>query len=501
MKTDCDLEKVALPNGVVRYTEDASTDGGRQILRYAGTGQAYAIVAHASPAQLEETVSKAKTAFASAVWSGKLASERSRIMQRIADVIDAHSEELIQLHTLETGIPAKQARAMHVPRSAENFRFFGELLGSLSGETYDQTGRYLSLVTREPVGVGLVIAPWNAPLILSTMKIAAAMSVGNSVILKPSEYTPLCALRLVELMAEAGVPENVVQVVCGPGQSVGKELVQHSDIGAVGFIGGTATGKSIMAGAAINLKKVGLELGGKSANIITPSADLDAAVDGSLMAIFANNGEQCLAGSRILVDEAIADQFIAQFVERVSAIRVGDPFDEQAEIGPLAFAAHFDRVCDFARQAHDSDTVTVLAGGVPLEDRAGGYYFAPTVVETNDNKSPLCQEEIFGPFVTIQRTRNIEDAITRANDSDFGLVAYIWAQDIDEIMQARKRIEAGTIWVNTPMARDVRAPFGGYKQSGIGRDGLPGSIELYTEEKTTMIPQEKLSIPKLGMPN
>jgi acyl-CoA reductase-like NAD-dependent aldehyde dehydrogenase len=276
-------------------------------------------------------------------------------------------------------------------------------------------------------------------------------------------------------------------------------LVAHPGIDAVGFIGGTATGRRIMADAANGLKKVGLELGGKSANIILASADLDCAVDGSLLGFLAGNGEQCLAGARILVEDSIADRFCDAFVARVEQVRVGDPFASDTELGPLAFKAHYDRVMAFAREAQEDDNYKVLTGAKPVEGFDRGYFFAPTVVEAKNNASRLCQEEIFGPFVTIQRVSDLDDALERANDSQYGLVSYIWSDDLPSVMKARRELKAGTVWVNTPMARDLRAPFGGFKQSGIGRDGLPGSIELFTEEKTTMIPQEPLALPNLGL--
>ena len=488
---------VALPSPV-RSSNGHPTDTAQRLI-YAATEEPYADVDHATEADVEAAVRRARQAFYNGPWRRMPAAERGAVLQRAADAIIAHGEELAILHALETSIPIAQARSMHVPRCADNIRFFAQYINSLAGESYDQTGRYLSIVTREPIGVGLLIAPWNAPLILSSMKMAACLALGNSMILKPSEYAPLSVLRMVELMHGAGVPEDVLQVLCGPGATTGQALVAHPEIDAVGFIGGTTTGKRIMATAAGSLKKVGLELGGKSANIILNSADFDRAVDGSLMGIFAGNGEQCLAGSRILVEAGIADRFIEAFTERVRRLRIGDPFETETEIGPLAFAAHFDRVLAFADMAKTDNQYKLLTGGgrVPGFDR--GYYFAPTVVETSSNAAPLCQQEIFGPFVMIQRVANLDEALVCANDSEFGLASYIWSDDLPSVMRARRELCAGTVWVNTPMARDLRAPFGGYKKSGIGRDGLPGSIELFTEEKTTMIPHEPLTLSRLGV--
>jgi acyl-CoA reductase-like NAD-dependent aldehyde dehydrogenase len=269
-------------------------------------------------------------------------------------------------------------------------------------------------------------------------------------------------------------------------------------VDVVGFIGGTATGAAIMADAAGGLKKVGLELGGKSANIVLDSADLERAIDGSLIGIFIGNGQQCLAGSRILVQRGVADRFIEAFVARAKALRVGDPFDPATEVGPLAFEAHMQRVLSYADLAVE-EGASLLVGGRRHSGFDRGCYIEPTVVLATDNASRTCQEEIFGPFATIQIFDEVDEAIGIANASDYGLVSYVWSDDLPAVMRISQRVRAGTVWVNSPMARDLRAPFGGYKKSGIGRDGLPGSIELFTEEKTTMIPVEPLDLPRLGL--
>ncbi len=487
---------VSLPAPAVAPMSAAPADA--QTLINVATEAPFAHVPHLPVDAAEAMAARARTAFETGPWRRMTPAERGVILRRISALILAHAEELARLHTLETAVPISQARGMHVPRTAENFSFFADILTGLAGETYDQSGRYLSIITREPVGVGLVIAPWNAPLVLSSMKLAACIALGNCCIVKPSEYAPLSVLRLGELIQEAGMPPDVVQIACGPGATTGRALVRHKDIDAVGLIGGTVTGRRIMADAADGLKKLGLELGGKSANIILASADFDRALDGALAGIFANNGEQCMAGSRILVEASIADRFIEAFVARTLNLRVGDPFDATTEIGPIAFKAHYDRMLAFSEAARNSSAYRLLAGARRCEGFDAGYFFAPTVVETDDNMSPLCQEEIFGPFVTIQRVRDLDDALARANQSEFGLASYIWSDDLPSVMRARKALRAGTVWVNTPMARDLRAPFGGYKQSGLGRDGLPGSIDLFTEEKSTIIPDLPLTLPKFG---
>lgn len=448
--------------------------------------------------QVNQAVAAARQAFDQTDWPLLAHTERRTILKKVRDAIAAHADELAAIQTLEIGMPYSGVRGMHMSRTVENFDFFMEVAGTLGGEAYTQTGQYLSVVTREPVGVCALLTPWNAPTVLVSMKLAAALVTGNTVVIKASEYSPYSLQRFVQIINDAGLPPGVVNLVNGRGHITGQALVEHPDVDVIGFVGGTATGKAIMSSAAQSLKKVGMELGGKSANIVTDSADLDAAIDGSLIAILAGNGEQCLAGSRILVQNKVSDQFIDQFTHRMRSIKVGQPFAPDTEVGPLAFAAHKDKVLSYVDIAK-AEGAEVLAGGAMAEGFDKGYYFQPTAVLAKDNQHRVCQEEIFGPFVAIQTYDTLDEAISIANDSDFGLVSYVWSSDLQTVMTASRRIQAGTVWVNTPLTRDLRAPFGGYKQSGIGRDGLHASIELFTEEKTTMLPTSALSLPKLGM--
>jgi acyl-CoA reductase-like NAD-dependent aldehyde dehydrogenase len=482
----------SLINGKLEKGKGASWD-----LIYPATEQVIAKVSGCNAGQVSTAASSAHEAFKSGDWSEKPLMERQNIFRKIADKIDENADELAFIQTCETGIPYSQFRGMHVARAAQNFRFFAEVASTLSGETYTQTGKFLTYSIIEPVGVGAVIAPWNAPLALASMKIAACMITGNSCLVKPSEQTPYSILRMVELMLEAGMPSKAIHVINGSGAEAGAAMVTHKDVGAINFVGGTHTGQRIMEAASQGLKKLSLELGGKSANIITETADLGAAVDGSLLGIFAGNGEQCLAGSRILVQRDIADEFLNAFVERASNIAVGDPFNPETEIGPLAFSAHYNRVLSFVDKV-GADDGEILTGGKHPDPSSPGLFITPVVAKASTNANSICQEEIFGPFASIVIYDSLEQAIEIANDSDFGLVSYVWTQDIQTMMTASRKIQAGTVWINTPMARDLRAPFGGYKKSGIGRDGLPGSIELFTEQKTVMIPQDKFTIPKLG---
>ena len=466
---------------------------------YPATEEVLGRCSSASANQVDQAVNSAKAAFQSGIWRDKPLAYRQAVFYKISDLFQKHAHELAVLQTLETGIPYNQFKGMHAKRAAENFRFFSDVATTLSGQTFQQTGRYLSLTMHDPIGVGLVISPWNAPLILAGMKIAACLISGNSCIVKPSEYTPFSQLRMVELIIEAGVPANVIHLLNGTGAVTGAALTAHPDIDAINFVGGTATGKRIMKSAADGLKKISLELGGKSANIIMEDCDIDAAIDGALLGIFAGNGEQCLAGSRILIQASIYDRVVDALVGRTETLRIGDPF-EDVEIGPLAFKAHFKRVLNFTDKAK-SDGGTILCGGGVPQGATRGYFFEPVMVATETNSARICQEEIFGPFAAIVKFETLEEAIAIANDSDFGLVSYVWTQNIDTMMKVAQQIRAGTVWVNTMMARDLRAPFGGYKLSGLGRDGLSASINLFTEEKTVMIPAQKLNFPKLGVNN
>ena len=447
---------------------------------------------------VSEAVTAARRVMDDSPWPRMPHVERKRVMRRIMDAIERHSDELAALQSLEVGLPLAGVRAMHMARTIENFDFFTEVAGTLGGQAYTQTGRYLTVVTREPAGVVALLSPWNAPLVLTSMKLAASLALGNACVIKASEHSPYSVFRFIEVLHEADLPPGLVNLVNGRGPVTGASLVENQGVDVVGFVGGSKTGAAIMAAAAHGVRKVGLELGGKSANMVMASADLEQAIDGSLLAILTGNGQQCLAGSRILVQESIADEFTDRFVKRLSQVRVGDPFDAKTEVGAMAFREHFAKVMSYVDTA-TAEGATLLTGGVAAPGFDRGFFFQPTAVEVNDNRIRVCQEEIFGPFVTIQRVPDADTAIRIANESAFGLVSYIWSNDLLEVTQMSAAIKAGTVWVNTPLARDLRAPFGGYKQSGVGRDGLESSVELLTEEKTVMYPTSRLDLPRLGL--
>jgi acyl-CoA reductase-like NAD-dependent aldehyde dehydrogenase len=461
------------------------------------TEETIALLREADADELHRAVLAARAAFDTGPWPRMDVNERKDLLYAVRDIVRSHADELAALEVANSGIPLAHCRGQ-IQRAARNYEFFAEVASTLAGESYSQARGYLTCVTREPKGVAALIAPWNAPVALASMRVATSIAFGNTCVLKPSEYTPLAVHRMVELMHAAGLPPGVVNLVNGRGSVTGDALVNHPGVDMIGFTGGSATGRAIMAAAGRHLKPCLLELGGKSANIIHESADLDRALDGALAGIFSNNGQQCLAGSRILVQRSIADGFIGRFVERARRLRIGPPLDPATELGPLAYAGHLERVLSYVQVAR-ADGAELLTGGgrAPGFDR--GYFMQPTVVLAPDNGARVCREEIFGPFATLLLYDTVEDAIAIANDSPFGLACYVWTRELDVAMRVSREVRAGTVWVNTPMMRELRAPFGGLRQSGVGRDGATSSAEFFTELKTTIVPLEPPVLPRLGL--
>lgn len=449
----------------------------------------------AGHATVDRAVAAARRTFDEGTWRNMPVERRQAVLRRCADVIDAAADRLADIECSNTGIPLSQIRGRQVSRAADNFRFFADYISQSAGELYEQNPDYLTLVRREPVGVAALISPWNSPLALGSMKIASSIAFGNSCVLKPSEQAPLGISLLASLLSEAGLPDGVVNLVNGRGASTGDRLVRHPDVDVVTFTGGTHTGRLIMQAAGESLKPATVELGGKSANIIFEDADFEQALDGALLGIFTNNGQQCLAGSRILVQRSIAKRFVEAFVARARAIRVGDPRDPATEVGPLVSHRHMQHVLSFVPGEGSVDRI--LTGGGPVEGLDKGCYVEPTLVATT-NDSRIAQEEIFGPFAALIVFDTDEEAYRIANDSRFGLVSYVWSQSLARIMEAQERIEAAIVWCNTPMMRELRAPFGGYKDSGVGADGGKACEAFYTRQKTVSIPRRPLTLRKLG---
>ena len=502
-QTDTSAPEAAAPPLVCSFIAGAPASPGdvRLPVYYPATGAQVSELAEADAAEVDRAVHAARAAFDAGDWPRMGTEARQALLRACADAVEAHAAELAVLECLNLGVAVHELRARHIARAAYNFRFFAEYIGQTSGEVYDQSAGYRTIVVREPVGVAALIAPWNAPVALASMKIAAALAFGNTAVLKPSEQTPLALARLVALLHEAGVPAGVLNLVNGRGHVTGAALVAHPGVDLISFTGGTETGREIMASAGRRLKPCTMELGGKSANIVFASADFDRALDAALASIFSNNGQQCLAGSRILVERSISERFIAAFADRARRLRIGDPFAAGTELGPLASRAHRDRVLGFAETARAEGAEILLGGGVPPMSGAlaGGYFIEPTVALAPGNGLAVCQQEIFGPFATIQVFEDYADAITRANDTDFGLVSYVWSDHLPTVERAVRDLRSGVVWVNTTMTRELRAPFGGYKDSGVGRESGAACEAFYTETKTVTVPAMPITPRRMGL--
>ena len=463
---------------------------------YPATGEQVSILVEDAYEDVDKAVMSARTAFDKSSWRKQSVEKRIEILENCGKVILDNLDELARLECLATGLILREIKGFHLQRAAYNFRFFAQYISQTHGERFDNTEGYLTLVNREPAGVIGLIAPWNAPLALATMKIAASIAFGNCAILKPSEQTPFSLAKLVSLLSDI-LPPGVLNLVNGRGPVTGSHLVAHSGIDRISFTGGTVTGRSVMMEAGKQLTPCSMELGGKSANIIFASADYQRALDGALIGIYSNNGQQCLAGSRILVEEKIFDQFLSEFIERTKQIVVGDPLKDETEIGPIASKRHMERILSFTDlAAKDGDKL--LVGGRKSDIHEKGYFIEPTAVLAKSNKSRVCQEEIFGPFASFIPFRSEDEAIEIANDTEFGLVSYIWSDHMPTIINMSEAMRSGVVWVNTPMMRELRAPFGGFKNSGVAREGGYSCEQFYTEEKTISLPKSPLNLRKFG---
>lgn len=452
------------------------------------------------PATVARAVASARSSFDSGVWSRASISDRQEVLFRAAELVRENARELAALDTLSTGLlfhGSTYGQTYHA--AAGWFDYFAGLIGSAGDELYRQLPQTKTFVTREPVGVAGLFTPWNIPTMGASLKLSAALAMGNSCVLKPSEQSPLGAARLVELIHEAGLPPGVLHLVNGRGAVTGAALAADPRVDLVSFTGGETAGRLIATETAQRFAKTTMELGGKAANIVFADADLDRALDGSLTAIYANNGEACLAGSRILVHESIADRFIADFVGRARRVRLGRPFDERAEVGPQSSERHMLRVLEFA-EAVEGEGGELLSGGSRSARFGGGFYVDPIVAFAKDNTARICQEEIFGPFATFLTFANDEEAIQIANDTRFGLAAYLWTSDLQRALSVSDRLRSGYVLINTPMVRERNAPFGGYGHSGIDREGGRWSLDFYSEAKTTVVPHGNAPIPTMGEP-
>ncbi len=451
------------------------------------TGKVYSQVPSSDEHDIEAAVSAAKAAFAG--WSQTSAEKRSQMLNRIAHLLEARLETFAEAESRDQGKPVALARKVDIPRAVYNFRFFaGAILHHEDGST-DMDGKAINYTSRKPVGVTGLISPWNLPLYLMTWKIAPALAVGNTAVVKPSEMTSMTAHLFSEVLDEAGLPHGVCNIVMGLGAKAGAALVQHPDVPLISFTGGTQTAIQIQRDAAPHFKKLGLELGGKNANIVFADADMKAAVSGASAAAFTNQGEVCLCGSRLFVQRSVFDEFMQGFLAKAGKLVVGDPTEPGSHLGALVSKAHLEKVTSYIDLAREEGGTVVLGGDRPqLEgDLAGGYFLNPTVITGLTPSCRVMQEEIFGPVVTVCPFDTEEEVIAHANGTRYGLSATLWTSDLSRGHRVAQAMDAGIIWVNTWMLRDLRTPFGGMKASGIGREGGRHSIDFYTEARNICI--------------
>ena len=450
------------------------------------TEDVIAAVASAEQADVDAAVAAARAAL-EGPWAKMSARERGRLVWKIGERLMEKADEIAHLETLHNGKPIFESRHIEVPAAAECFQYYAGWADKIHGETVPVKGNFLTYTLREPVGVVAAIVPWNFPLLLTSWKVAPALACGNTVIIKPASQTPLTALALAEIAHEVGLPPGVLNVITGPGSQVGQMLVDHPGIDKIAFTGDTSTGKQIMRGSAETLKRITLELGGKSPNIVFPDADLDAAVRGATTGIFYGKGEVCAAGSRLLVDASIKSAFIDKVVARAKKIAPGDPLDPKTRLGAISSKKQLENDLRYIEIAK-KEGAQLVAGGSRADIGTGkGYFLQPTVFDGVTPGMTIAREEIFGPVLAAIEFGDVDEAIARANDSNYGLAAAVWTKDIKKAHYVARKLQAGTVWINTYNVYDTAAPFGGYKQSGFGREMSMHALEHYTQVKSVWV--------------
>ncbi|MCT4697974.1 aldehyde dehydrogenase [Tenacibaculum haliotis] len=450
-------------------------------------GEVYSQIPNSTKEDVELAYKAAADAFPA--WSNTTLEERSEILIKISNLLEVNLERFALAESKDNGKPLSLAKQIDIPRAASNFRFFGNAITQFASEAHESVGLdAVNFTLRQPIGVVGCISPWNLPLYLFTWKIAPAIAAGNCVVAKPSEVTPMTAYLLGEICNEAGLPKGVLNIVHGLGGSTGQAIVAHPNIKAISFTGGTTTGAHIARVAAPMFKKLSLELGGKNPNLIFADCDYDKMLATTVRSSFANQGQICLCGSRIFVEEKIYERFKKDFVQKVSELKVGNPANSDTNIGALVSKQHLEKVKSYIDIAEEEGG-KILFGGetVTVADSENGYYLQPTIIEVTDNKCRLNQEEIFGPVVTIMSFKTDNEALHLANDVKYGLSATLWTNNLNRTMQFSKQLQTGIVWVNTWMLRDLRTPFGGAKASGVGREGGFEALRFFTEPKNICI--------------
>jgi phenylacetaldehyde dehydrogenase len=452
------------------------------------TGDVLANIAEGDKEDINRAVAAARAAFETGPWRKLTPSERGRMIWRLAELIEKHAEEFAQLESLDNGKPVTVARVADVPATIDMFRYMAGWATKIEGNTITLSGqgdKFFAYTLREPVGVVGQIIPWNFPLLMAAWKLAPALATGCCVVLKPAEQTPLTALRLGELVQEAGIPDGVINIVPGYGETAGAALSAHPDVDKVAFTGSTEVGKLILHAAAGNLKKVSLELGGKSPNVVFQDADIEQTIPGAAMAIFFNHGQCCCAGSRLYVEEKQFDKVVAGVSDIASKIKVGPGMDASTDMGPLVSEEQMNKVCGYLESGL-AEGAKATAGGSRHGDK--GYFVKPTVLVNTNEKMKVVREEIFGPVVTATPFKDVDDLIAKANNTEYGLAAGVWTRDIAKAHRTASKLRAGTVWINCYNVFDAALPFGGFKQSGWGREMGHEVLNLYTEVKSVCTP-------------
>lgn len=454
-------------------------------------GKIYSEIANSNAQDVEKAYRAAATAFPK--WSRSTIDERSRILLKIADIIDNNLEVLAKAEAKDNGKPLSLAMTVDIPRASANFRFFGHAITQFASKAHESVGlRAINFTLREPLGVVGCISPWNLPLYLFSWKIAPALAAGNTVVAKPSEITPMTAYLLGDICTEAGLPKGVLNIVQGTGPSAGQAIVEHPQIKAISFTGGTKTGEHIARTAAPMFKKLSLELGGKNPNIIFADCNYDKMLEITIRSSFSNQGQICLCGSRIFVERSIYEKFKKDFIQKTKQLIVGDPFNKETHIGAMVSKQHLEKVESYIEIAEDEGG-KILWGGkrVTVKGLEKGYYLEPTIIEVFDDQCRANQEEIFGPVVTLMPFETEEEVLKMANSVKYGLSATLWTTNLDRSMRMSKALQAGIVWVNTWLNRDLRTPFGGIKDSGVGREGGFEALKFFTEQKNVCIRYEE----------
>ena len=455
-------------------------------------------IAMAGHADVDKAIHAAQRAYPK--WSRMSAMDRGRILLKLADLIEANAEQLALLESLDTGHPIRDSRILDVPRTAVTYRYFGGMADKFQGDVVPVEAGFLNYVSREPLGVVGQVVPWNFPLMFTSWKMAPALAAGNCVVLKPAEITPLSSLRIAELMAEAGMPDGVVNILPGLGQVAGQYIAEHPEIVKIAFTGSTATGRRIVQASAGNLKKVQLELGGKGANIVFEDAFLPAAINGAAWAIFHNQGQACIAGARLVLHESIAEEFLEKFTALAKSIRLGNPLDPNTEMGPLTSQMHRDRVLSYVDIARQEGGEVLSGGKAPGGDLSAGCYVEPTIVRAKSTHDRIAQEEVFGPFVTVLTFKTDEEALAIANSTEYGLGAGLWTRNLQRAHLMAREIKSGMVWINCYKRVNPGSPFGGVGQSGYGREMGFDVMREYTQAKSVWVNIDAQIVPHYPRP-